>query len=150
MVIFMNYTEFEKRKQDHIELALMPANQANERQFLDDVTLVHEAIPDIDFDDIAITTKRFGQAVATPFIVSSMTAGHQNAAEINTRLMSACAEKSWAMGVGSQRRELSDAKAAADAIFRMCNYLAILGLRKLSERQLLIFNVLLTQYRQQP
>lgn len=41
-----------------------------------------------------------------------MTAGHLNAASINRNLIEACAEKGWAMGVGSQRRELTDPEAA--------------------------------------
>lgn len=106
-----DYSQFEKRKQDHIELALMQANQANELHTFDDVTLIHEALPDLDFSDISIASKRFGLDVATPFMVGSMTAGHGDAANINRHLITACSESGWAMGVGSQRRELTDTKA---------------------------------------
>lgn len=104
--------QFEKRKQDHIELALSPENQASECNALDQCHLIHEALPDLDFADIKIHTHRFNKSVPTPFIVSSMTAGHKHAAQINRNLMAACAEKGWAMGVGSQRRELFDNTAA--------------------------------------
>lgn len=107
-----NYHQFEQRKQDHIALALMPANQSSQFNFLDQVSLQHEALPDLDFEDIDISAQRFGKTVPTPFLVSSMTAGHQNAADINRNLMSACARSGWAMGVGSQRREITDKKAA--------------------------------------
>lgn len=106
------YSQFEKRKQDHIELALMPCNQTEAMNELDAVHLVHEALPDLDFADISLQGVRFGERVNTPFLVSSMTAGHQEAARINRHLIAACAQKGWAMGVGSQRRELMDDEAA--------------------------------------
>ncbi len=40
-----------------------------------------------------------------------MTAGHTKAITINRHLLEACAQMDWAMGVGSQRRELTDPKA---------------------------------------
>lgn len=106
------YSQFEKRKQDHIELALMPSNQASEMNGLDAITLIHEAMPDLDFEDINIGSQRFGKSVSTPFLVSSMTAGHRDAVLINRHLMAACATTGWIMGVGSQRRELTDPQAA--------------------------------------
>ena len=107
-----DYSQFEKRKQDHIELALMQVNQAEELNMFDCVTLIHEALPDFDFNDIDIASTRFGRVVAKPFMVGSMTAGHRDAVDINRNLVAACAESGWAMGVGSQRRELTDEKAA--------------------------------------
>ena len=107
-----DYTEFEQRKRDHIELALMPANQSSELNPFDDFSLVHEALPDINFEEISIQSKRFNKIVETPFFISSMTAGHSNAIDINRRLIEACTESKWAMGVGSQRRELTDNQAA--------------------------------------
>lgn len=108
-----DYKQFEKRKQDHIELALMQSNQADELNAFDSISLLHEAIPDIDFDDINIASVRFNESVSTPFMIGSMTAGHDNAQMINRHLIAACYEKGWAMGVGSQRRELSDKTASA-------------------------------------
>ena len=107
-----NYSQFEQRKRDHIELALMPANQSNELNSFDDFSLIHEALPDINFNDISIQSKRFNKDVEKPFLISSMTAGHSDAVNINQRLIEACAQTGWAMGVGSQRRELTDKQAA--------------------------------------
>ena len=107
-----DYRQFEKRKQDHIQLALMQANQADEFNAFDSVSLIHEALPDMDFDDIDITSMRLNQMVIKPFMVSSMTAGHVDADAINRNLIAACAQRGWAMGVGSQRRELTDHQAA--------------------------------------
>lgn len=107
-----DYSQFEQRKRDHIELALMPANQSSECNPFDALELVHEAIPNLNFADISLQSQRFGACISTPFFVSSMTAGHANAVDINKNLMEACAISGWAMGVGSQRRELSDQTAA--------------------------------------
>lgn len=109
-----DYSQFEKRKQDHIKLALMQVNQASELNALDSISLSHDALPDLDFNDIVISGKRFGQSVLKPFIISSMTAGHCDSININYRLIEACAISGWAMGVGSQRRELTDNKAALE------------------------------------
>lgn len=106
------YSQFEQRKRDHIELALMPANQSSELNPFDHFSLIHEALPDLNFKDISIQSSRFKKSVEKPFIISSMTAGHANASQINHRLMEACSQTKWAMGVGSQRRELIDKQAA--------------------------------------
>lgn len=103
-----DFSQFEKRKQDHIKLALDEENQASELNDLDKVELIHEAIPNLNFADISLRTKRLGQTVVSPFIVSSMTAGHIDAALINDNLISACNKTGWEMGVGSQRRELTE------------------------------------------
>ncbi len=107
-----DYSQFEQRKRDHIELALMPANQSSELNPFDQFSLLHEALPDVNFSEISIQSQRFNKTVKTPFIVSSMTAGHSNSVNINSRLIEACAQSGWAMGVGSQRRELTDKQAA--------------------------------------
>lgn len=105
------YCQFEQRKQDHIKLALMPENQSKELNSFDHYKLMHDALPDINFSDLSIHGQRFNQLIKTPFFVSSMTAGHSDAATINRHLLEACSQNHWAMGVGSQRRELTDSKA---------------------------------------
>ncbi len=106
--------DFEQRKRDHMELALNPAHEAVGLSGLEQITLPHEAIPNCQFDEIDIYTYRFGKKVPSPFIVSSMTAGHPDALQFNARLMEACEEMGWTMGVGSQRRELSEPEAIAE------------------------------------
>lgn len=108
------HSEFEQRKRDHIKLALMPDNQSDELNTFDNYTLLHEALPDLNFGDISIFSTRFNQTIQKPFIVSSMTAGHQDALQINRHLVEACTQSQWAMGVGSQRRELFDENAAKE------------------------------------
>ena len=108
------YSQFEQRKQDHMQFALDAQNQAIEMNMLDTVNLRHEALPDLNFVDVSIKTHRWGREVKKPFLVSSMTAGHQQAEMINRHLLEACQYMDWAMGVGSQRRELTDPEAALE------------------------------------
>ncbi len=109
-----DYKQFEQRKADHITLALMHQNQASAFNQLDAVHLIHEALPNLNFDALDISTTRLGVQADKPFIVSSMTAGHEQALSLNRDLMAACAQTGWAMGVGSQRRELTDKNASLE------------------------------------
>ncbi|MDR3607945.1 MAG: type 2 isopentenyl-diphosphate Delta-isomerase [Oligoflexia bacterium] len=114
----MNTQQFEERKRDHIRHALDPSNQATGQSRLGEIHLFHEALPDLDFEEIELETPVLGRggrtpALATPFYVPGMTAGHPDAPKLNRTLALACERRGWAMGVGSQRREL-EARAAGD------------------------------------
>lgn len=108
-------TQFEKRKQDHIRIALDPRSQVEGLSGLDKVQLIHEALPNLNFKEVDPSTSFFSgkhqRPLSAPFFISSMTAGHEMAPEINSRLAQISAEKQILMGVGSQRRELADVGA---------------------------------------
>lgn len=117
-------SQFEKRKQDHIRIALDPRSQAEGLSGLDRVQLIHEALPDFNFQEVDPSTSFFSKKasltassrktkipLSAPFFISSMTGGHEKAAEINIRLAHLSSEKQILMGVGSQRRELTDPQA---------------------------------------
>lgn len=108
--------QFESRKQDHIRIALSHASQTPHLAGFDRLQLRHEALPDLNFEDISITATAFAGTsssvtLSTPFFISSMTAGHGAAVDLNRRLARAAAKRGWMMGVGSQRRELFDPEA---------------------------------------
>ncbi|MBK8203206.1 MAG: type 2 isopentenyl-diphosphate Delta-isomerase [Bdellovibrionales bacterium] len=105
---------FENRKRDHIRLSLEKRCEAFGLSGLDRISLQHEALPELDFSDIQIGTLSLGQDLRTPFLVSSMTAGHAEGIDLNRRLARACAERGWMMGVGSQRRQLVDREMDAE------------------------------------
>lgn len=102
---------FESRKQDHLRLALDPRTQGEGLSKLDQVRLVHEALPDLNFDEIDLQSSYWGTPTRVPLFISSMTAGHGDSVALNARLARQAEKRGWAMGVGSQRRELSDASA---------------------------------------
>ncbi len=102
----MDTALFEERKRDHIRHALDPSNQASGLSRLDSVRLHHDALPELDFDEVTLAGTCLGSPVKAPLFVAGMTAGHRDASHLNRSLARACAARGWAMGVGSQRREL--------------------------------------------
>ncbi len=103
----MNYSQ---RKQDHITLALKDKNVQGENG-LSKIRLIHEALPEVNWDDIHLSTSILGKKVSTPFFVSSMTGGFPEASKINSIIAQVCARRGWIMGVGSQRKGLENPKA---------------------------------------
>lgn len=102
----MDIQQFEDRKRGHIRHALNPNNQAQGHSGLAQIRLEHQALPELDFEEVRLDTLCLGQRLQTPFFVAGMTAGHSDAAPLNHRLAAACQRRGWAMGVGSQRRQL--------------------------------------------
>lgn len=90
--------QYEKRKQEHIRHALDPRAQASLGTGFDRVHLVHDALPNVRLEDLVIPKGTL--------YVSGMTAGHTDAVTLNATIAKACVENGWAMGVGSQRRDL--------------------------------------------
>ncbi|NQY43236.1 MAG: type 2 isopentenyl-diphosphate Delta-isomerase [Legionellales bacterium] len=103
--------DFTKRKVEHIQMALKDKNQTAHLAGLNSISLIHEALPDINFSDISIDTNSLNLKLPSPFLVSSMTAGHEAGKKINHALAKACEQTGWLMGVGSQRRQLYDSSA---------------------------------------
>ena len=104
-------SQFEGRKQDHIKLSLDDRNEAVGLTGFDEFSLIHEALPDLNLEDITLATRSLGSQCKTPFLVSSMTAGHGDSTNLNMLLAEACESRGWRMGVGSQRREIGDSGA---------------------------------------
>jgi isopentenyl-diphosphate delta-isomerase len=112
-------SQFENRKRDHIRIALDPRSQTEGQTGLDSIELIHEALPDLNFKEVDISTSfSFSKAdnfkLSSPIFISSMTAGHEHGREINMALARLSDRRQILMGVGSQRRELSDSNAAEE------------------------------------
>lgn len=105
---------FEARKRDHIKWSLASENEALGKSGFAQIELIHEALPDLNFSEVDLTVNVLGRNNPTPFYVSSMTAGHSAGEELNYILAEQCVQQGWLMGVGSQRRELSDANSALE------------------------------------
>lgn len=102
---------FEARKADHIRLALDERTQAKGGGGFERVHLVHEAFPDLDFSEISLEVPLLTRLASSPFFVSSMTAGHGGSFDLNLIMARVSEQRGWAMGVGSQRRQLTDRSA---------------------------------------
>ncbi len=108
--------QFEKRKKEHILLALDPKTQAADRSSWEMFELEHEAFPELNFEEVDISTSFFSHPLRAPFFISSMTAGHEQGELINTRLADLSARHQILMGVGSQRKELTHPEARSEWI----------------------------------
>ncbi|MGQ0798096.1 MAG: type 2 isopentenyl-diphosphate Delta-isomerase, partial [Methanobacteriota archaeon] len=94
-----------QRKAEHVDIILQE-NVSAEYNFWNDVRLVHDALPEVDLDDIDTSVKLLGKRLEAPLVISSMTGGFGLGRDINANLAKAAAEVGVAMGVGSQRAAL--------------------------------------------
>jgi isopentenyl-diphosphate delta-isomerase len=78
----------------------------------DDVSLVHNALPELDGEEIDLSSELFGRKLGAPVIIESMTGGTQMAVKINAALGKIAEELRIPMGVGSQRAAIDDPKLA--------------------------------------
>ena len=85
---------------------ILNENVSAEYNYWNDVHLLHRAIPEIDLDDIDVSTTLLGRKLRAPLVISSMTGGFGMGREINANLAKGAAEIGVAMGVGSQRAAL--------------------------------------------
>ncbi len=93
------------RKREHVDIVL-GKDVRPEHNSWDDITLVHEALPEVDLDAIDTRTTFLGRELKAPVIISSMTGGFADAKAINANLAFGAAEAGVGMGVGSQRPAL--------------------------------------------
>ncbi|WP_407432526.1 type 2 isopentenyl-diphosphate Delta-isomerase [Methanobrevibacter sp.] len=69
----------------------------------EDIELIHNALPEVDKNEIDLSTNVFGKKLNSPLFITAITGGHPAAKEINKELAIAAEENRIALGVGSQR-----------------------------------------------
>lgn len=99
-----------QRKSDHIRINLeedvaFPTVTTGLEQY----RLVHEALPEMNLDEVDTGVALYGKQLRAPILVSSMTGGAEEAEHINRNLAIAAEACGLAMGVGSQRAGLEKA-----------------------------------------
>lgn len=92
-----------RRKDEHIDHVIAGRGRSTAASGLDAVTFLHNALPELDYDAIDLSTELLGRALRIPFLISSMTGGPSRAAGINARLAEAAQHLGIALAVGSQR-----------------------------------------------
>ncbi|HUI31087.1 MAG TPA: type 2 isopentenyl-diphosphate Delta-isomerase [Candidatus Acidoferrales bacterium] len=97
-----------KRKSNHVDIVLNENVDYQKSTGFEKYTFVHNALPEINYDEIDIGTEFFSYKFSAPIIVSSMTGGFKRGGSINAALAEFCREKNIGMGVGSQRQALDN------------------------------------------
>ncbi|MBS1250488.1 MAG: Isopentenyl-diphosphate delta-isomerase [Chloroflexi bacterium] len=105
------------RKADHIRISLQEDVQSGLTTGLEDYHFTHQALPELNLDDIDLSLTLFGRELQAPVLISSMTGGTPEAEKINPNLALAAQETGIAMGLGSQRASLED--STLDATFQI-------------------------------
>ncbi|MDI9610717.1 MAG: type 2 isopentenyl-diphosphate Delta-isomerase [Archaeoglobales archaeon] len=99
----------ERRKLDHIKICLTEEVETG-YSGLEDVMLIHQAIPEIDFSEIDSSVYFGKKKLSFPFLIASITGGHEETERINENIAIAVEETGIGMGVGSQRAGLENEK----------------------------------------
>lgn len=96
--------ETQVRKADHLRICLDEDVQSHRiTNGFERYRFTHCCLPELNRDEINISTTFLGKTVRTPLLISSMTGGTQQAQMINQRLAKTAQRFGLAMGVGSQR-----------------------------------------------
>lgn len=97
------------RKIEHLEhCAQRPVESKDVTSGFEDVMLVHRALPQINMDEIDLSTEIFGKELKAPFLIASITGGHPDTKPVNAALAEAAEEMGVGIGVGSQRAAIED------------------------------------------
>lgn len=97
-------TDIKQRKADHLDLCATDDVAFRKRTtLLECVRLVHQSLPEADFDAIDTSVRLLDKELRAPLLIAAMTGGHERAAEINRALASIADERGYAFGLGSQR-----------------------------------------------
>ena len=104
----------ESRKLEHIRICLERQVESHIPTGFNDITLIHNAAPELNLEEINVKCTFLGHQLQAPVMVTAMTGGHPEALPINQHIAEAIENLGLAMGVGSQRAAIED-PALADS-----------------------------------
>ncbi|MEX0662470.1 MAG: type 2 isopentenyl-diphosphate Delta-isomerase [Balneolaceae bacterium] len=91
------------RKKDHVELCLNEDVSYRQGTGLERYQFVHNALPEVDIDEVSLESTFLGRSFSYPLFISSMTGGYSGSGNINGMIAEFCEENNLPFGVGSQR-----------------------------------------------
>ena len=95
--------EVKQRKIEHVNIALGQDISVAQSANWNDVQFVHQALPEVDLDEIDTSVSFLGHRLRYPIFISSLTGGHDDVTSINRNLARAAEHYGLVLGVGSQR-----------------------------------------------
>jgi len=101
------------RKADHININLDEDVRSAVHTGLERYRFIHQALPELNLDDVSLYQDLFGRRLEAPLLISSMTGGIAEATAINRNLATAAQETHIAMGLGSQRAAIEQPELAS-------------------------------------
>jgi len=101
-------TQTSSRKADHIRINLDEDVRSGLTSGLERYRFTHQALPELNLEDIDLNSGLFGRELRAPILISSMTGGTEQAGRINRVLAEAAQETGIAMGLGSQRAAIEN------------------------------------------
>lgn len=102
-----------KRKEEHIEICLdKQVGAEGITTGLENYRFIHNALPELNFQDINTTVHCFGKQMKMPLFVSSMTGGTERTYEINRQLAMVAEHNGWGLALGSMRAALENEQLA--------------------------------------
>jgi isopentenyl-diphosphate delta-isomerase len=103
--------QIKRRKREGIEIPLNENIQGRTAStYLEYVKLLHNALPEINYDQIDLSIEFLNRSFSAPLIIDSMTGGTDEAFVINKRLGLIAERYGLGMGLGSQRAGLKSDK----------------------------------------
>jgi isopentenyl-diphosphate Delta-isomerase len=101
-----NGAKISSRKVDHIRINLEEDVSSGITTGLEMYRFRHNALPELNFENIEMHLNLFKRKLNAPLLISSMTGGSEQIGNINKTLALAAQESGVALGVGSQRAAL--------------------------------------------
>lgn len=99
----------QERKVDHLRICLKEEVEVGSAGF-ENYSFVHNALSEIDFEEIDTSIEFLGKRLSAPILISSMTGGTPEGKRINRNLAKAAQKVGVAMAVGSQRVAIENSR----------------------------------------
>lgn len=100
--------DIQDRKKDHVELTITEGTQYSQSSGFGKYSFNHNALPEVNFDEVSTKASLLGREFAFPLFISSMTGGYADAGPVNAVIAEFCEAHHLPFGVGSQRAMLED------------------------------------------
>jgi isopentenyl-diphosphate delta-isomerase len=96
------------RKKDHVDLTTSGEVDYNIPAGFEQYYFAHNALPEINVDEVSTEVGFLGRTFSFPLFISSMTGGYTDAGAVNAIIAEFCEKHNLPFGVGSQRVMLED------------------------------------------